>query len=1283
MGDAGAVATTVRKTLSVLNAPTSTPAAIKEASETLGKVKEALQPPAAIQVAQLLLSSVLSAVSQQTPLRAEDVHQVHFGFHLLEDIILRADVPWASFPDVVRAGVKQIAVALFQRVSEADANGTRLYRFPGLVIEKTVSLLSGVAIREWPQRWPDFVDDLMREPQRADLVCRVLRVMSEDIHDYPYLIEDTRRQELIRAMALCLPKTLGFVKGAAEAFHLQKNLDGLTCALETLSAFLSWASLRCVFSAGVPSACFALLRDHQMRGEALSVLSALANRHFTDAQSSLETQEGDDSKEQEVDVTAEFRDIIFSGVLQFVASSSLSSVGAFSLLPLSSAALAPVGQAYAAGQIPAEFDADEHAFCVSFFRMLTDLGCTNFFSTYIHSKRSGTRKLESEAQACALAYVDLMLCAAASSSFSMRHAVLPFFTSSLASIQKHSPTDALFGGNLSRFLTTGYLNASCLALIRFSREYDAVAHQFEAIESDEDDEDELGVRTGSREKFSARTMGCIAVASKLCPEFACIHALERLTSLLSPQGTSNGNYSLPPGAFATPRRLGLIVADGQQHNWKFGTFRVEQKHAWISCLRAAGMSSDAMIASAGHSNKLQDPEKIYEWMSHAFRLTMNISDPALFQMKANLLRIYGPLYSRDPSLMQQCFSTLITQGTDTAGTHQSRFKACFALSVLCKRLGGAGLEALSNYRGPMCDGTAGIIQSPDYDRLNKELLLEAAISTILVGNDLPVQTEFTEKLFNPILESLSGSKVQDALKSPKRLYDFVNSGVTADTRGVCEMFELLEFGTHTIVRPIAKSAKVMDMNTVISKSIAAKAVEVAVGLVRSLHGLYNSLAFPLDGPDGSVRQSVLHPTAKEIVHLLNLGAGTGRYMRDHVDDLRKPGVDEQLGSAERRSSEILDKLGIARPDSKHSRQREALKGLRRSGYEIIRSAILSGVTAPSGRNHLVASLEAIASDFAAIEPIHLVMITDKVLNPLFSFQVWSTGAQYLEDVAKSLVVRLLGVIREHLEHAKLGEIVDSGAPLLDVARDSGRKKLARSVAAMISGIYPKVQRKTEGDPNEKPTFVPAIFAASPLGDEVMLLWKTICSPGRSFLDNGAARVGFAVIVTALDFAPASSFMFFGPLLEASFLTGVQNSGLSTDSPLEATIGAMAAIFRKWPSESEQTVHALLQVEAGRANMAGQEVEWKGWISQCIQQIAGADQPVVKSKKHRSLIKEVVKKVAERTGLASPQRAKVKALPEKLMARNPARARQRKRKDDEEVMLTDTALESLFGDGDPM
>lgn len=1264
MVDTQATFQTARKSLEALNAPRTTPSQIKQAERALEEIKTSLDTTSCIQLVELLLHSLLTSSTT-----FHSIPEIHFGFHLLDELILSSPTPWALFPEPARARVRQIAVTLFQNVSTTDAAGHLVCNYPTLVVEKTVALLSAVAMREWPQRWPGFLDDLLADPIRARTSCQVLRVMSEDLNDYPDNIENARRQELLHAMALTMPKTLQFVTAAAGAFHQKSDYSALNIVLHTLRSFSSWADLHLVFKAGVPTACIALLANTETRDGALAVLATLGRRPFSMAVNSVgENEVGDGNLA--LDNEFLFRDTMFKGVTQHLAVSNIPSVVSMSPFPASNAFPA-LAQTHVDKELSVLSDSAEHEFQVAFFDMMCEMGNANFSSTFLFSKRKGVLSLSSVEEQCGAAFVDLMLCAISCPSWSIRMAVLPFFAPVLSAISKQYANGAQMS-NLARFLVTGFLSAAALSLVRFPDECDQLRKVFDEEASLDDD----GSQREVYENFTARILSNMSAAAKLCPEEGIMPSLSRIAKLLSSRmqqgsnqlGTNRGMQGGSPSNLRTPRSLGLIKPEGFQHNWTYGNICDFPRNVWITAIYAAIMAAEAAIPGAISSETSFDRKNMLNMMAECFRMNMSISDKSFLPLKAHVFRTFWPLYRVDAKSLELCFQTLVSQGSNMDLPSAARFKACLAISTLCRRLGNSGLKKLEDYRRPMSEYCSQAMQSVTFETVNKTLLLEASISTILVSENFEEKTSDIERLLTPVLDLLSSSPARTVLQNPESLFKFLESGVSEEIQRLFEAFQLLEAGQHQVVRQTARGNSPIQGSGLLSRKVAPSSVEICSALVATLHGLYNPTKFPV-GDATSARQNALFPTSRELTILLNLESANGYWMRENALDLKVGVANKSKGSiAEQRSNEILKQYGVQPPHLESSLIREALKNLRRSGYEIMRAAILSGVSASP--SHAQILVEAVTADCHYIEPIHLVDVTGKILKPLLCYSVLSSGPGFLSTLEKSNLPAMLRIVREHVESAKLGEIIDSDAPLLDLARDYGRKTLARCAADMLASMFPR------GEPNKKdnaqvPSFIPPAFGSELLGVELIALWKAVCSIGRGHMDCGGARVGLTLVATAAERAPEDSFATFAPLLEASLNTAVQNVGLTQDSPLNSAIGAVLNVILKWPKETMNFLDGAL----GRNGD-----QFSAWISACVRQVTSNSS--LKPKKRRAYVRELAEKIALHMGITTTPKKKVRSLPEKLKTNNPARRRNRGGNDDD-IILADHALDSLYGDGDPL
>ncbi len=240
------------------------------------------------------------------------------------------------------------------------------------MVVKAAALVVALAVREWPQQWPTFVDDLLGGNLPQQVVCAVLRILSEEVHEFYSSIESLRRNELTQEMAKNLPKMLTYITSAANHFVSTADSQGLSAAIAAIEAFMTWAPLSAIFSAGLPTACISLLRNAEFCSAALSALNVLVQR-----------------KDPRVDATTHpgFRQEVFPRLLEFASSGPLLSIQALSyvrpigLFPGAVQAFEKCSYQQDANLL--NIDPDQHEFIVTFMSMFAKLGTSNFITAFM------------------------------------------------------------------------------------------------------------------------------------------------------------------------------------------------------------------------------------------------------------------------------------------------------------------------------------------------------------------------------------------------------------------------------------------------------------------------------------------------------------------------------------------------------------------------------------------------------------------------------------------------------------------------------------------------------------------------------------------------------------------------------------------------------------------------------------------------------------------------------------------------------------------------------------
>ncbi|EGD80536.1 hypothetical protein PTSG_01127 [Salpingoeca rosetta] len=119
----------------------------------------------------------------------------HFGLQLLEHCVQHR---WDSYAQEQKEEMKQ---ALLHNLI---MRGTfPLLQERPFIMEKIASLVSEVAIREWPQRWPDFLDILLEIAANSStqtyIVLTCLKTFTETIFQFSDALTNQRRNDLVRS----------------------------------------------------------------------------------------------------------------------------------------------------------------------------------------------------------------------------------------------------------------------------------------------------------------------------------------------------------------------------------------------------------------------------------------------------------------------------------------------------------------------------------------------------------------------------------------------------------------------------------------------------------------------------------------------------------------------------------------------------------------------------------------------------------------------------------------------------------------------------------------------------------------------------------------------------------------------------------------------------------------------------------------------------------------------------------------------------------------------------
>ncbi|CAM9155225.1 unnamed protein product [Ascophyllum nodosum] len=262
----------------------------------------------------------------QTPSPRHTDQVRHFALHVLENVLR---VRWLPENDASnqlgKGGQREQQQALKPPVSEPGqppqltyeekqsfkeamvqvmARGTRDIAHEATFIKIKVSdLVAQLAERDYPQRWENFLDQMMQAwasgPTQAELAMMVLARLIEDCHDIDFRsqIDFNRRDPILRGMNEFLPLLIpalynflvqqwtGYQAAASSAGTAVTETYLMKRALELLSKILPWVEEKYMRSDthDFLPAMAQLMTVRDVRHEALVCLEAMCSRKLSEA----------------------------------------------------------------------------------------------------------------------------------------------------------------------------------------------------------------------------------------------------------------------------------------------------------------------------------------------------------------------------------------------------------------------------------------------------------------------------------------------------------------------------------------------------------------------------------------------------------------------------------------------------------------------------------------------------------------------------------------------------------------------------------------------------------------------------------------------------------------------------------------------------------------------------------------------------------------------------------------------------------------------------------------
>ncbi len=1260
----------VRNALNAFYAPNATNEVIKHNEAIVQEFKQSLNPESAVAAARLLLEPIL----QDRP--ASDF-ETNYALQLISERILLIP-PWLGHPESVRASVRQLAIDLVMHTTPKHSN---------MVQEKVAYLIVSLAVREWPQHWASFLDDLLAGALPPQMVLIVLRLLSEEVYEFGGSIAAIRKNELSQVMTHGVTKMLPFITKAMDSFINSNDSSGMRAAMGVIEAFMIWVPVEILFEMRIPNACLSLLNHPQYAVSALTALQALLKRN------KLETG-----------YHIGYRKEVFPALVNYTLThmkslQTLSYAAPMGVIPESAEAFRQ-STFHANAVTLQDIDNDMHEYTIKFVTMLAKLGSSAFVPSYVlpSTKENGLDPVE---QQTATAYVDIMLSSIANPSLLIRNAGMSFFNSLFAvlhrSLHKHfrdtiikpivqatqrsralpKPpvnTNLIMEALKNQFirdlffnLVKRFVNSASVALVRWPK--DPLLEAF----AEEDFAGDVVLLNQAWNSFKMRAAQNISLATKLEPVSIMNIVLDRLVDLLGkanaidwPKTTvgENGVAPVPNGKY--PFVSGLILLEDSPRAWTFGNFNQSHSKVIVAALDGAILASEAVLAMLTSIEFFMSNPASNASVQNLFNTILSLSQPNLQAAKVSSLRMFIPLYKTNKDALQMCLQCLC----DIAESSKKStlcFRACTSLSAICRRLYRSRSKTLKEFLMPLRDFALRVQTDTNYAPVERNLVIDSAIAVSHLAGDVNEQTEVVESLINPLMGILDKTGMTACVGDPQQLYQYLDAAPQSEVALGC--LATMENAMSQIVRSNRVRTGPGAITTPLTHSIAPKTVTFGAMLVTTLHAMYNPNQFPISDPK---RKSVLEPTSREVATLLNLNEGKDSAVwlnpvSGSSNELGEYNTENDAKTALERADDLLARLGIRVPDPRYGKLRENFKNLRLYACNLLKSSILSG--ACMSATHLEQMLKAICSNMQYLEPIHADYLVRSVVRPLLSWPVVQANPEFLGMVANSEIPAFIEMLRKMIEQSNRGEVdnsVSSTLFALEVSRDHGRKLLAKTSADMLTAIFPREYKRGM-------EHVPQVFSHPALFQSLNALWDVLCNPTIGVTDNASPRAALNLVARAIEWAPESAKQLYSSKLAICLETAFRTDGMGSDSPAEAAVGAVMAFFKKWPEESSGLIMNMI---------AGSGAEFQQTIANKLKEYVDSTKSPGGNKKStgRSRMRSIIRTMAKKAGVSARKEVIVESLPTKpSILRRPSRSSNK----DDEMQLADSTLDSLFGGGEPL
>eukprot|EP00040_Diaphanoeca_grandis_P029148 m.169906 g.169906 ORF g.169906 m.169906 type:complete len:1224 (-) comp31595_c0_seq1:50-3721(-) len=278
--------------------PTAPKDKIIQAHTFINQVKDEGDALAVIQIgAGFVTQTIATPATWLVSLGNFSDYSQHFGLQLMEHVVKHR---WNGCSDEHKSQIKNGLLQLIEQVGNSPVNPKQ-----GFLRKKIAAVVAEIALREWPQRWPDLLPLLshlsteailqITTPQSSptvlkghlSIVLSVFHILSEEINDFALNLDKSRKSDLTKGLQESIEMIVPFLAKVMDGLGviIQQRPESVAGAdeilkelLQCLTVYLEWIPFKMIFDGGFLMMLHRLLQHPVFRMSACECLLLIVAR---------------------------------------------------------------------------------------------------------------------------------------------------------------------------------------------------------------------------------------------------------------------------------------------------------------------------------------------------------------------------------------------------------------------------------------------------------------------------------------------------------------------------------------------------------------------------------------------------------------------------------------------------------------------------------------------------------------------------------------------------------------------------------------------------------------------------------------------------------------------------------------------------------------------------------------------------------------------------------------------------------------------------------------------